>query len=74
MVNGSNIQKLIGEVVEVYVDNMVVKSKHQVDHPTHLQRLQELIDKLMQVFVSCGRIQEITIFHKSKHSAIFKGD
>ena len=34
---------LLGKTMEVYIDNMLVKSKEHPDHPTHLQEIFELL-------------------------------
>jgi len=34
-------KKLLGDILEVYMDNMIVKSQQEVDHATHLKRVFE---------------------------------
>jgi len=34
-------KKLLGDILEVYMDDMIVKSQQEVDHSAHLKRLFE---------------------------------
>ena len=41
MMNKVYNKELLGDILEVYVDDMIVKSKQEIDHAAHLKRLFE---------------------------------
>ena len=41
MTNKVYNKELLGDILEVYMDDMIVKSKQEIDHAAHLKRLFE---------------------------------
>jgi len=41
MMNKVYDNKLLGDILEVYMDDMIVKSQQEVDHAAHLKRVFE---------------------------------
>jgi hypothetical protein len=41
MMNKVYNKKILGDILEVYMDDMIVKSKEEIDHATHLKRVFE---------------------------------
>jgi len=41
MMNKIYDKELLGDILEVYMDNMIVKSQKEVDHAAHLKRVFE---------------------------------
>jgi len=39
MMNKVYDKKLLGDILEVYMDDMIVKSQQEVDHASHLKRV-----------------------------------
>ena len=45
MMNKVYDKKLLGDILEVYMDDMIVKSQQKVDHAAHLKRVFEQTQK-----------------------------
>jgi hypothetical protein len=41
MINKVYNKELLGDILEVYMDDMIVKSKQEIDHAAHLKRVFE---------------------------------
>jgi len=41
MMNKVYNKELLGDILEVYMDDMIVKSKEKIDHAAHLKRVFE---------------------------------
>jgi hypothetical protein len=45
MMNKVNDKALLGDILDVYMDDMIVKSQQEVDHAAHLKRVNEQTQK-----------------------------